>query len=235
MHAWTGLSRFSIQVQRYRPTDSAEEPKKLGRQSLSDQRFFKRSKVGHRIAAEAAAQRSDRLAPLQRPTQITQAFKSPGTRSATVTGRSRVAADAASRTNRAPPSPGTPPCGRWHALVVAVRAEELLQVVVRPRQIGHAGAGEQPRPVTSRHLQEVREGPGQATAGPAMTGNRGDQAAGAAQHPVASNPFLLRRITAAPDVPICISRLQRFSCGSLFVGRYRRLEFRAAALRSTNS
>ena len=45
--------------------DASQRQYTLGRQSLSDQRFFKRSKVGYGIAAEAAAQRPHRLAPLQ--------------------------------------------------------------------------------------------------------------------------------------------------------------------------
>ena len=40
-------------------------------------------------------------------------------------------------------------------LVVAVAAEELLQVVVRPRQVRPRRSREQPRPVAPPHLQEV--------------------------------------------------------------------------------
>ncbi len=42
--------------------------------------------------------------------------------------------------------------------MVAVTAEELLQVVVRPRQISYLIAVEQTRPVTPGHLPEVLHG-----------------------------------------------------------------------------
>ena len=47
------------------------------------------------------------------------------------------------------------------ALVVAVRAKQLLQRVVGARQIGHAIAVEQARAVAGRHLHEVVDGTSQ--------------------------------------------------------------------------
>lgn len=43
-------------------------------------------------------------------------------------------------------------------LVVALRAEQLLQGIIGPRQVGPVGGMEQPRPVAARHLAEVVEG-----------------------------------------------------------------------------
>jgi hypothetical protein len=39
--------------------------------------------------------------------------------------------------------------------MIAVRAEELLQIVVGPRQIRYLVAMEQPRPVTAGNFEEV--------------------------------------------------------------------------------
>src|SRR5271166_3680435 len=85
--------------------------------------------------------------------------------------------------------------------MIAIRAEELLQIVVRPWQAGHDIASEQARPVAPRHLQEVLERLGQSARGPAVARQRTDQAAVATPHPRGVLPLLVpqdRRRTVDP-------------------------------------
>ena len=73
--------------------------------------------------------------------------------------------------------------------VVAIRAEELLPLVVRPRPAVHVVAPEQARQVAPRHLAEVVERLGQFPVGLATASRRRDQAAVAASHPRLIRPL----------------------------------------------
>lgn len=62
------------------------------------------------------------------------------------------------------------------SLVVALRAEQLLEVVVGPRQARHAVAVEQSGPVAAEHLGEVLNGRGQTAGAIAVPAHGRDQA-----------------------------------------------------------
>lgn len=68
------------------------------------------------------------------------------------------------------------------ALVVAMSAENLLQIVVGVRQIGHGIAVKQTRPVTFRHLQKVLDSRAQAACQAAMGADLTEQALVATAH-----------------------------------------------------
>src|SRR5215212_8940484 len=61
------------------------------------------------------------------------------------------------------------------ALVVALRAEELLEAVVGARQAGHGVAVEQPGPVAARYLAEVPDSLGERPRLAAVTGHGGQE------------------------------------------------------------
>jgi transposase len=176
--------------------------KKLGRQSLIDERILKRPEVGRRVPAEASAQRPDGLTPLQAATKV-----SPGRQG----GRDQVPhldrpqsrRRRGHRPNRAahhrPGAGHLPPAAT--PFVVAIRAEEPFQVVVGPRQVRHVVAPEQPGPVAASDLAEVVERLGQAAHRPAMPGQRGDQAAGAASHRRGIAPPLIGQDHGQPPGP----------------------------------
>jgi putative transposase len=117
--------------------------KKLGRQSRLDQRGLKRSQEALGVPPEAASERPPPLAARQlvaeRPPGPEVGWDEVGRGDRAEPGRGR-----GDHPHRAPhhrPGRGdSPPAGP--PLVVAVRPEELLQVVVRPRQVGHVVAGE---------------------------------------------------------------------------------------------
>ncbi len=85
----------------------AAHQKKLGWQSLTDEGVLKRLEVGHRVPAEATAQRPNRpdAAPDGRGALATL-DRSDGTRSGPSIVRSRVAAEATSRTEPRTTVPG---------------------------------------------------------------------------------------------------------------------------------
>ena len=74
------------------------------------------------------------------------------------------------RTGRGPLAPGGAP------LVVALRAEQLLQGVVGARQVGDVGGMEQPGSVTARHLAEALKGCAEIASAVAMVPHRRQQA-----------------------------------------------------------
>ncbi len=76
-------------------------------------------------------------------------------------------------------------------LVMAIRAEQLLQVVVGPRQAGRVIAGEQPRPVAPRHLQEVADRIIQIPGRIAMPLDRPHQPGEPTPHPGGVEPLLV--------------------------------------------
>jgi hypothetical protein len=68
--------------------------------------------------------------------------------------------------------------------MVAVAAEELLQIVVRARQSFDLVTGEQPRPVATRHLHEVIHRTSESTRRVPMFSHRAQQTAQLPLHSV---------------------------------------------------
>ena len=181
--------------------DTGRVRKKLGRQSLIDEGILKRFEVRHWVTAEAATERPHGLTLLQRAPESTP--------------RLQVGRNQFRRVNRAQPSRGRrhqahgAPHHRPRArhlptaappLVVAVRAEELLQLVVGPRQAADVVAPEQPRPVALRHLAEVIRRLGQRAQRLAVPGQRGGQSAVASSHRRRTQPLLVGQDRGqAPD------------------------------------
>ena len=69
---------------------------------------------------------------------------------------------------------------RGAALVVALRAEQLLESIIRARQVGKGVTVEQPRSVAAGDLAEVVDRSGQGPDAGAMAGHGGDQTVEAA-------------------------------------------------------
>src|SRR5512135_2214631 len=142
----TGRTRASVEVRCFF----------LGWQSFLDQSLFKFLEIRGWVAAEAATLRPDRLTPFQASTQLLPSLQ--------VRRRQVLAPDLPPQpcrqrrrhphrpTHHQPrrcylPAAATP-------LVIPVGPKQLLQIVVRPWQVGHVIAGEQPWPVAPGHLPE---------------------------------------------------------------------------------
>src|SRR5215213_1928817 len=131
--------------------------KKLGRQTLLEHGGFKGGQIRRRVLAKPGLLAAGRLALLQRIAQAPPALEIRVTQLVLAAGleaRSGGREDA----NGAPDDRGR---GRMHpptgaALLVAGGAEQVLQVVVRPRKARNIVAVEQPWPVTGADLKEVR-------------------------------------------------------------------------------
>src|SRR5512135_1840807 len=137
---------------------NANGGKKLGWQNSLDQSIFKLLKICSRIVAEAATLRPHLLATLPAGAQLLPRTPIRGGQIRAVHWtlepcrrcRHHSYGTAHHQTRRC----HLPAAGP--TLLIPLRPEELFQVVVRPRQIAHVRAMEQPRPVAPRHLAEVR-------------------------------------------------------------------------------
>src|SRR5512135_2383102 len=130
--------------------------KKLGWQSFLDQSLFKFLEIRGWVAAEAATLRPDRLTPFQASTQLLPSLQ---------VRRRQVLApylppQPCRQRRRHPHRPTHHQPRRCYLpaaatpLVIPVGPKQLLQIVVRPWQVGHVIAGEQPWPVAPGHLPE---------------------------------------------------------------------------------
>src|SRR3954463_15305347 len=137
-------------------------PKKLGRQSWLARLLFQGGQVGIRVAAEAGAQ-----GPGMPPVVKTLAECGPSlpadptplAHSGWAQPRRRGRDQAHLPTEHGGRGGRLAPTGP--ALVVALRAEQMLEIVVGARQAGHRVTREQPGSVAAGHLAEVRDGAGE--------------------------------------------------------------------------
>src|SRR4051812_22306808 len=162
--AWSG----SATLMRWR--------KKLGWQSWLARLLFQGGQVGIRVAAEAGAQGPGMPPALQTlaecgpslvadPTQLAHGgWAQPRRRGR---DQAHLPAEHGGRGGRlAPAGP---------ALVVALRAEQMLEVVVGAWQAGYRATMEQPGFVAAGHLAEVRDGVGERPRLAAVTVHGGDE------------------------------------------------------------
>src|SRR3954471_23927347 len=153
----------------------------LGRQSRLARLPLQRGEVGGRVAAEAGSQGSrvtpavETLAEIS-PTVLADAAQGAGggRTQARRGGRDQPHLAAQHRRGRGRPAPGRA------ALVVPLRAEQLLEAVVGARQVRDGVAVEQPRPVAAGDLAEVLDRARQVARSGAMARHGPDQAVEAA-------------------------------------------------------
>src|SRR6478736_4905448 len=159
--------------------------KKLRRQSKLSGLAFEAGEIGVWTATEAALERAGLVSQVEAPADAAPAHAIDACQVACA-GRSQPGPDAGDQANRAAHHGS----GRGRlatggaALVIAAGAEELLEIVVGARQVGHLVAVEQPGPIALRHFPEVVDRAGERSGFGAMLMHGAEQPVEAAAHDI---------------------------------------------------